>query len=172
MEKAGANITVYILISLTVLTVFAVWLKRQFGELKNELKKNQEINNDTIKLKLHAYERLTLFCERCGLQALISRLDFSKESISFAQALLTDTIRSEFEYNQSQQIYVHPEIWQAVTKLKDQNIYIINQITQMMPPQATGADLSRAILEYSLTENAELNKVVLEAIRNEAQKLL
>jgi len=172
MDTENTAMQNIILASMVIFLLALVWLILEIRGLKKDLKKSPETDQDAIRLKLQAYERLTLFCERCGLQALIGRLDFSRESIAVGQALLTDTIRSEFEYNQSQQIYVHPEIWQAVTKLKDQNIYIINQITQMMPAQATGADLSRAILQYSTSENAELNKVVLEAISNEARKLL
>ena len=161
-----------ILASLVIILLTIVWLILELRGLKKELKEKSGTDNDSNRLKLQAYERLTLFCERCGLQSLVGRLDFMQESVTISHTMLTDTIRSEYEYNQSQQIYVHPEIWKAVTKLKDQNIYIINQLRQMMPSHATGADLSRAILEYSMTENAELNKLVLEAIRNEAQKLL
>ena len=32
---------------------------------------------------------------------------------------LTETLRVEYEYNASQQIYVSPEIWAAITRLKE-----------------------------------------------------
>jgi hypothetical protein len=85
---------------------------------------------------------------------------------------MLDTLKNEYEYNTSQQIYVSPELWKAIIKLKDQNTFIINQIAGNIPPQAAGIELSRAILEYSMTNNAELNKIVLEAIQFEAKKIL
>jgi hypothetical protein len=86
--------------------------------------------------------------------------------------VLVDNLKQEFEYNQSQQIYVSPEIWHAVTRLKDQNIYVINHITANLPPQATASDLCRLIVEYSLTPNAEMNQIVLDAINTEAKNNL
>jgi hypothetical protein len=72
----------------------------------------------------------------------------------------------------SQQIYVSKEIWNAVTKLKDQNIYIINQLAGALPNEANSLDLSKRILEYSMTQNAELNAIVLDALQYEAKKIL
>jgi hypothetical protein len=40
-------------------------------------------------------------------------------------------IKSEYDFNVSQRVYVSKKIWAAVTKLKDQNIYIINQLAAM-----------------------------------------
>jgi hypothetical protein len=85
---------------------------------------------------------------------------------------LLQTLNSEYEYNISQQIYVSPEMWKAITKLRDQNIFIINQIAATLPAQATAMELSKALLEYSMTSNAELNKIVLEALNFEAQQIL
>ena len=93
-------------------------------------------------------------------------------SASALQQSLVETIKSEHEYNASQQIYVNPEIWNAVTRLKDQNIYIINQLAAPLPPQATAMDLSKRLLEYSMQENAELNHIVLDALRFEAGKII
>jgi hypothetical protein len=85
---------------------------------------------------------------------------------------LTETLKSEFDYNASQQIYVSPEIWNAVTRMKDQNIYIINHITANLAPHATGSELSRMLLEYSMTPNAEMSPMLLDALQYEAKKLL
>ena len=84
---------------------------------------------------------------------------------------MVDDIKSEFEYNVSQQIYVSKEVWNAVTKLKDQNIYIINQLAAALPHQASSLELSKTILEYSMTEKAELNTIVLDALQYEAKKI-
>lgn len=123
-------------------------------------------------LQLQAYERLAVFAERAGLKNLISRSDTYGQSAAVLHGVLIENIRSEYDYNVSQQVYVSKEIWEAVTKLKDQNIYIINQLGGTLPPHATSLDLSKRILEYSLTQNSELNLIVLDAIQHEAKKLL
>ncbi len=123
-------------------------------------------------LQLQAYERLAVYADRSGLKNLISRASSFGESAGGLHAQLIEMLRSEYEYNVSQQIYVSREVWDAVTKLKDQNIYILNQLGGGLPPQATALDMSKRILEYSLGTNSELNLIVLDAIQHEAKKLL
>ncbi len=130
------------------------------------------INVEGSRLKLQALERLTLYAERSSLRNLVSRADYSKMSGVELHHYLTETLKTEFDYNASQQIYVSPEIWNAVTRMKDQNIYIINHITANLTPHATGAELSRMLLEYSMTPNAEMSPMLLEALQFEAKKLL
>ena len=148
------------------------WLLAEFNGMKELLKERLGLNNETIKLKLQAYERLTLYAERAGLKNLVSRLHSEDTSARQMQLELLQTLNNEYEYNISQQIYVTPELWKAVTKLRDQNIFIINQIAATLPANASAMDLSKSILEYSMTNNAEINKIVLEALQYEAQKIL
>lgn len=125
-----------------------------------------------LNLQLQALERLTLFAERSTLKNLLARTAIQGLSAADLHQLLTETIRQEYEYNLSQQIYVSPAVWSAITRLKDQNIYIIHHITASLPPQAGAMDLSRLILEYTETPNAEMSAVVLDALQFEAKKLL
>jgi 2C-methyl-D-erythritol 2,4-cyclodiphosphate synthase len=148
------------------------WLLAEFNGMKEELKLRLGINNETIKLKLQAYERLTLYAERAGLKNLVSKFYADGISAREMQMNLLETLNTEYEYNVTQQIYVAPELWKAVTKLRDQNIFIVNQIAASLPANAPAMDLSKALLEYSMTPNAEINKIVLEALQYEAQKIL
>lgn len=148
------------------------WLLAEFKGMKDEMRERLGINNETIKLRLQAYERLTVFAERAGLKNLVSRLHAENLSARELQIAMSQSLNSEYEYNMSQQIYVSKEMWQAIIKLRDQNTFIINQIAATLPLQATSMDLSRAILEYTANNNAEITKIVLEALQYEAQKIL
>jgi hypothetical protein len=89
------------------------------------------------------------------------------------QMTLIDSIKQEYEYNMSQQIYVSPEVWRAVNNLKEQNIYIINQLAATLPAQASGMDLNKHIIDYLINNsNASLHNIVLEAINYEAKKIM
>lgn len=129
-------------------------------------------NPEGKKLQLLAYERLTVFAERAGLQSMITQAEAHGESAAIMHGVLIQNLKAEYEYNVSQQIYVSKEVWQAVTKLKDQNVYVINQLASMLPPQANSLDLSKRILEYSLAQHVALNAVVLEAIQHEAKQIM
>ncbi|RYY66146.1 MAG: hypothetical protein EOO13_16210, partial [Chitinophagaceae bacterium] len=138
------------------------WLLAEFKGMKDEIRERTGITNEALKLRLQAYERLTLYTERAGLKNLVSRLSLETfgESAAAMHSLLVDTLKSEYEYNISQQIYVSKEVWDAILKLKDQNIYIINQLAATLPHTASAMDLSKTLLEYSMTKNAELNTVI------------
>src|SRR4051812_47974463 len=62
--------------------------------------------NDTFvtrPLRLQAYERLVLLCERIALPNLISRVSQPGFSAREMQMLLIESIKQEYEYNASQQ---------------------------------------------------------------------
>ncbi|HJV19546.1 MAG TPA: hypothetical protein VJ552_06665 [Sediminibacterium sp.] len=124
-------------------------------------------------LQLQAYERLTLLADRIALPNLISRTPGDGLLARDMQLLLTRLIREEFDYNVTQQIYVSPEAWNAVRNLKEKNLLTINQIGQLLPPEATGLDLQKQLLQYLVNEpKANLHELVSEALGFEARKLL
>ncbi|MBL7727151.1 MAG: hypothetical protein JNM68_05680 [Dinghuibacter sp.] len=124
-------------------------------------------------LQLAAYERLTLFAERSKLNNLITRLYQPHFTARDMQQQIVSAIKEEFDYNISQQLYVSPEIWDAVSKLKEQNIYITNQITASLPRTATALDLNKHLIEFTLQNpKSTMNQVVLEALHYEAQRLI
>lgn len=162
-------------VEITVMLIYFVLmglLLFEFRRMKEQIKERMDINNEGLKLKLQALERLTVFSERAGLKNLIGRVESMQMSAAGLHATLIDTIKGEFDYNVSQQIYVSPEVWGAVTRLKDQNIYIINQLAATLPVHANAMDLGKRILEYSMSNNAELNTIVLDALQFEAKKVL
>ena len=162
-------------IQIAVLFVFFIaiaWLLAEFKGLKDEFRERFGINNETIKLKLQAYERLSVFAERASLKNLVARTPFGHLNVIDFQLTMMDTLRSEYEYNISQQIYVSPDMWKAIGNLKDQNIFIIHHIAATLPPNAAAIELSRRLLEYATNPNAELSPIVLDALQYEAKKIL
>lgn len=124
-------------------------------------------------LQLQAYERLVLLAERISLPALISRSNHAQLSAREMQAILSDTIKQEVEYNASQQIYVSPSAWNAVQNLKDQNLLIINQIGTSLPTDASATDLNKHVLEVIIAQKEKaLHTIVLDALNFEAKKIM
>ena len=123
-------------------------------------------------LALQAYERLSLLTDRVSLKHLVTRMHTPGLTVRELQAGMVETIRAEFEHNITQQMYIKAEVWKAITNMKDQNMFIINQLAAGLPPEADGLDLSKKILSYSDNNNAELGQMVLDAIRYEVKKLI
>jgi len=167
-------ISLVIAFSLGGFLAYALWKQRK--EAKQLLEKHEKEKTAAPAaqpLQLQAYERLMLLVDRIALPNLISRTSQAGLTSRDMQAILTTTIRQEFEYNVTQQIYVSQESWEAVRNLKDQNILIINQIASFLPAEATGQDLSRSILEMLMqSPKASLHNVVSDVLSYEAKKLM
>ena len=148
------------------------WLLAEFKGMKDNIVERLGINNEVLKLKLQALERFTLYAERSALKNLVSRTSASGMTVVDFQLTLLDTLRSEYEYNVTQQIYIDPKMWSAIGNLKDQNIFIINQLAATLPSDANGIELSKRILEYVASTESDLSATVLSALHFEAKRIL
>ena len=130
-------------------------------------------DNIALQMQLQAYERLTILVDRIALPNLISRVSISDVSVMEMQVILTQNIKEEFSHNITQQLYVSADAWSAVKNLKEQNLLIINQYAKTLPPQATGLDLNKNLLEYCLqNKKGALHEVVNEVLNFEMKKTL
>ncbi len=130
-------------------------------------------NPEMLRLQLQAYERITILCERIGLNNLLGRLPVAQLSASELQNLMIQSIKAEFEYNISQQLYVSAPAWDGVKNLKEQNMFIVNELASTLSAGSTGADLSKKIVELlSHDEHVSLQTIVATLINNEAKQLM
>ena len=159
-----------------ILSTFAVLLSMLTFYLlysKQDTKKNVDPAFTTRPLQLQAYERLVILTERVALPNIVSRANQPGITAREMQLLMLESIKQEFEYNSSQQIYVSPLVWQAVNNLKEQNMLIINQIAQTLPADSKGYDLGKRIMEVIIAQDKKaLHNIVLEALNFEARKLM
>lgn len=161
------------IILLVVIFLAVIWMITEFSAIKSVIKDKASINQETVKMQLQAYERLVLLAERISLQNLMSKLPNAGLTARQMQTSLIDAIKTEYEYNISQQVYVSTEAWRAINNLKEQNIYIINQLATTLPFQASGMDLNKQIIDYLINNSkASLHNVVLEALNFEAKKIM
>ncbi|MDZ4072242.1 MAG: hypothetical protein U1C70_10485 [Sediminibacterium sp.] len=161
-----------ILLTVVIALMIAGFAGYLFYLQRKNQRDEQQSKKASISLQLQAYERLTLLTDRIALPNLISRLGNPDVSASEMQYLLTKNIKDEFDYNISQQIYVSPEIWNAIRNLKENNLLIIHRVGASIPSMASAATLNRAILEYLMQDpKANLHEVVSEALSYEAKRL-
>jgi len=148
---------------------------RSFLE-KDERKRRFELNINNQKiitpLKLQAYERIIIFLERTAPEALIIRTQESGMTAKNMQSALLSTIRSEFEHNISQQIYLSHETWEAVKSAKESIIKLINAASMRVGENTKAMDLSKIIIEmYLSVEDSPTNKAI-EVLKSEIQSTL
>lgn len=129
--------------------------------------------NPSLQMQLNAYERLVLLADRIALPNLISRVNKNGITAREMQVLLTENIKEEFNHNITQQIYVSADAWNALKNLKEQNLLIVNQLANLLPPHASGLDLNKKLLEYLISDKkGSLHEVVSEILSYEAKKLM
>lgn len=125
------------------------------------------------RLQLQAYERCIILCERLGFAALLDKSDGRDITAGQFKASLIQQIKSEFEYNLSQQLYLSAAAWDALLNFKEQQIFILNQIENFLPATASGQDLANNLIELlKQDENASLQPVVADLLRREARLLI
>lgn len=142
-------------------------------KMKNRKMFTSNDSSATTQLQLQAYERLVVLVDRIALPNLISRVGQTDISAREMQLILTRNIREEYEYNISQQIFVSTEAWNSVKNLKEQNLLIINQLANILPPNASGLDLNKQLLQYLMNDKKGiLHEVVSEVLSYEAKRIM
>ncbi len=130
-------------------------------------------NPEIRRLQLQAYERCIILCERMAFASLLDRSNYRNSSANQLKNELTQLIKQEYEYNLSQQLYVSPTAWDGLSKLKEQQIFIIHQISGILPNNASGNEMAGKIMELlSHDENASLQPIVVNLLRSEARQLM
>ena len=109
-----------------------------------ELKKAAD--NQTLPLRLQAYERLVLFVERMSPTNLLVRLGAGNYSAAELHHLAVQEVNNEYQHNITQQIYVSSRAWAVVRRLKDDTVGLLNGTLRNLPEGASGLDFSRALL--------------------------
>jgi hypothetical protein len=104
------------------------------------------ISNQTLPLRLQAYERLVLFIERVNPANMLVRMNATAYSAHDLYSIIVEEVRNEYQHNITQQIYVSSRAWAIVKHVKDDTLGIVNNAIKTVPPTATGLDLSKIIL--------------------------
>jgi len=87
-------------------------------------------------------------------------------------SMLLNTIRSEFEHNLSQQIYMSQQAWEVVKNARSNSIKIINTEFEQTPQTATGLEFSKHLLDRMMELEKEPTKTAIEYIKNEIARLM
>ena len=87
------------------------------------------------------------------------------------QSSLVQTIRTEFEHNISQQVYVSATVWETTKIAKEEVIKIINIAATQVPANATNTELSKKIFDIVLKLESSPTQIAINQIKNEVRQL-
>jgi hypothetical protein len=164
-------------ISIPALIVFfTAWIVLKNLIRNDQDKRKQEILLQNTKvvtqIKLQAYERIVLFLERISLESLIVRVSSPEMSASQLHSALLNAIRSEFEHNLSQQIYMSPQAWEVVRNARSNMIKIINSEAEKMPEKSTGMAFSKQLLEKIMELDKEPTRAAIDYVKGEIGRMI
>ena len=150
----------YVLPSLVVFATAYLLIKSFFEEQSKKFEEQVKLKELEIKaiqkqelgpLKLQAYERIVLFLERISPHSLLPRSQQVGMDANALQTLLLSNIRSEYEHNLSQQIYISKEAWMVTKNAKENIVKIINSAKDQVAKEAPAFELSKTILEHMMS---------------------
>ncbi|HQW26144.1 MAG TPA: hypothetical protein PLV75_09300 [Saprospiraceae bacterium] len=122
----------------------------------------------TLPLRLQAFERLTLLCERIALPDLVLRLKTPGTSATALSAALLLAIQQEYEHNLTQQLYISEELWSILIAAKDKTMDLIAIAAHGLPPDASSDDYANQLMSMVSAENTLPSQIAKRAIKTES----
>ena len=144
--------------------------------LKQVLKKDLDVRKAEIVLqnkkiitpiRLQAYERIILFLERISPNSVIVRLQTPNMNVEQLHTEMLVLIRSEFEHNLSQQLYLSVDAWEMVRNAKEKTIQLINSCLEDLDTKDNAIKLSQAIFEKLIEIDTSPTQEAIKYIKKE-----
>jgi len=161
----------YTVPSLVVLAT-AYYVLKMFLEKeaeKTQMQMRLDVQKISLPVRMQAYERLVLLLERIEPAGLLVRTNLPGMNASQLQSALVQNIRSEFEHNLSQQLYVSNKAWEMVRNAREETIKRINTSAMKLTPDATSTDLASLILINDIDADQSAVKGALDRLKSEAR---
>ncbi|MCT4615858.1 MAG: hypothetical protein N4A49_13420 [Marinifilaceae bacterium] len=135
-----------------------------------ELEKFKELNKESLTIRLQAYERLILLCERINPNSLIIRENQSGLTNFELEHKLVASLKSEFEHNLSQQLYISNKAWRKVNETKDEIIMLIRKEASQLEKQDSSLGLCKSIIE-TYSQNNNIVEESIELLKKEVSTI-
>ena len=125
----------------------------------------------TLPLRLQAYERLTLLCDRAGIVNTMMRLRAPGMKVRDLRATLMLAISQEFDHNTSQQLYVSETLWKIIQFAKNETLTMVTTSGSDLNPDDDAEMLFNRLLEELEQQHPTILQKTIVAIRTEAGQL-
>ncbi len=159
-----------LIVFFTVHTLLKQYLANQYKLSSLEFRQNQQ--KTTVPLRLQAYERLSLFCERISIPNLVLRLRTENMTATDLRMAMMLAIQQEFEHNITQQVYVSDQLWQIIKIARDDALNIINLVFNTIDPDTNAHQYASDLFKFLEQREINSSDKALIAVKKEAGLLL
>lgn len=139
-------------------------------ESKRRFYLKKDLQKKALPMRFQAFERLTVFLERITPNHLVLRIKPTGHSLSSYHKSLVESVRSEYDYNISQQVYISEDTWKQVVSAKSQVISLINSIVAQLPKDASAYELSTKLIETEMEMELFPTKAAILMIKREMSR--
>ena len=163
----------YTVPALLVLLASVITLRIIFRneEKKRKLELLNSYKDTTLPLRLQAYERMILFLERISPESLVMRVARTDITSSQMQSELISAVRTEFDHNLTQQVYLSTKAWAAIKIARANVIKLINDSASELKPEAAGISLNKRLLEKMMELKTSPVEAAVTYLKKEVREL-
>lgn len=165
-----------LIVSLPVLLIVggAYWLLQTYWNGRYGLATmdmRTEGQKTVLPLRLQAYERLLLLCDRASIPNALLRVHLPNSSAQDLRGALMVTINQEFEHNVSQQLYVSETLWQILQVARVETLSLLSQAAEGLAADATGDAYVERVFSLLASQNPTPLQKAAQAVHTEARGL-
>ncbi len=146
--------------------ILSAFIKQDNNERKFEALVAKK--KESLPIKLQAYERMLLFCERMNPVKLLVRVNPIGDDVNSYLRLLIGNIEQEYEHNLVQQLYISEDSWKSVLATK---LAIIAKLRSVAETSETAKELRETVL-LTYTKEANPTEAAIGYLKQEVKKLL
>ena len=170
--------TILEIIKFTIPALVMFWaIQHLFGQFLagqsqiKQLEMQSSKKDASLPLRLQAYERLSLFCERISIPNLLLRLKAEGMQAGALRYAMLMAIQQEYEHNITQQVYVSDQLWQIINLAREDTINLISSIGETVDSKSDAKILSTALFKALNERNNYPLHTALRGIKKEASIL-
>jgi len=174
MAESFFEILKYTIPALIVFATSYLLLKQYLNsqyELKT-LELSSKYSKNAIPLKLQAYERLLLFCERISISNLILRLKTRDMTVTELKNVMVISVQKEFEHNMAQQLYTSRKLWEILTLSKNDIISLITNKAKEFNGTDNADVLANGLMSQLSSYGKDPLNIAIQGIKEEAKIIL
>lgn len=155
-----------LLVFLAAYFVLKTYMENQ--QKLSSLKIRESQLKTTLPLKLQAYERLSLFCERIAIPNLLLRIRAEEMSVAEFRIALMLAIQQEYEHNITQQVYVSQQLWEIIKMTRNESVEMVTMVAERLDGKNNGRELAAGLLNLLSQRESTAVETALVAIKREA----
>jgi len=159
---------------IVIVVVAYYMIRNDIARYLDSRKDNAQPTDDKsslLNLRLQAHERMIIFVDRINPSNLLLRLHQQGIEVGALQVMAINEIKTEFQHNITQQLYIEAATWNAVRKLKDDTIAMVNNAVKNLPAEASGRELSKKVLNYMSEIEENPYELAIGLIKQDIHKL-